>query len=251
MNLSKIIRDLYEEYQAYMNIEYMEEYKLEIRPIREMGCTIAETIKKDKIRYLVLNDVFAKDLLSSKGIERWKIGILFHEFTHIADDKVFEMNNVPQSKKYIYRPYTEYHAEFVKTLYMFEMPPFCDDRVRITYTEKINSQYGYVSIYEYISKLKEGYTDDININKMDDMLSYISCFDKLSYYLGAASVYRICCDYDIDRIMDISSFTEKLGGVSEKIRDILLKTVNIRFDTKAAIECAQIYIPLIQPFFNN
>lgn len=247
--LYKIIGKLYKEYQAYLNIKDLEDYVIEIKPAKEMGNVIASTIKKDCIRYLFLHEFLASNLLSSVA-EHWEIGVLFHEFTHIADDKILEINHVPQSKKYIYQPYIEYHAEFIKTLYMFDMQPF-NNRIKISHTEKINSQFGYISIYDYVVKAKEGYVGDINTNKKNDMQCYISFFDRLSYFLGAASVYRICCDYKLDEIMDISSFTRKLGDVSEKIKDILLNTVDIRFDSRVAIESAKVFSPLIQPFLNK
>lgn len=249
--LDKIVKDFYKEYQSYMKLDYMEEYKLDTKSAEDMRFTIAETKKKDGIRFLFLNKVFANDLLSGKKIERWKIGVLFHEFTHIADDRILEMNNISLRKKYIYRLYTEYHAEFIKTLYMFGIYPFPDNRTEISYTNKINSQYGCISIYDYLIKIKNGYADDIDISKINDMQSYISFFDRLSYYLGTASVYRIFCRYDLEGIMDISVFVNKLGKVAEKIKDTLLESIALGFDMEVAIESAKIYIPLIQPFLNK
>lgn len=247
--LYKIVEKLYKEYQSYMHIEDMEDYKLEVRPEKEMGHTIASTVKKEGVRYLFLHEYLAGNLLSGVA-ERWEIGVLFHEFTHIADDSIIEKAGVPETKKYMYRPYVEYHAEFIKILYVFGIYPFSDDRLKLPHTEVFNSQYGDISIYDYLMKIKSGYVADIIIDT-DDMTAYMKNYDLLSYYLGTASVYGICCDYNVDEIMDVTEFIDKLGDNARKIKDILLKSVKFGFDTKAAIECANIYIPMIQPFLNK
>lgn len=247
--LYKIIEKLYEEYQLYMHIEEMEDYKLEVRPEKEMGHTIASTMKKDGVRYLFLHEYLAGNLLSGVA-ESWEIGVLFHEFTHIADDSIIEGAGVPKTKKYMYKPYVEYHAEFIKILYVFRIYPFSDDRLKLQHTELFNSQYGDISIYDYLMKIKCGYIADIDIDT-NDMTVFMKNYDLLSYYLGTASVYGICCNYNVDEIMDVSKFIEKLGDNARRIKDILLKSVKFGFDTKTAIECANIYIPMIQPFLNK
>lgn len=246
--LENIVSKYYSDYQLCMHTKHMESYKLDIKPINEMGLTVAETIKKDSIRYLFLNEGFANDLLSGRKIDRWKIGILYHEFTHIADDKILERFGIPLSKKYIYRSYTEYHAEFIKTLYMFGIYPFPNGKTELLYTDRIDSQYGNTSIFDYLKQLKTGYVNDIDVNKMNDIHSFISYYDMLSYYLGAASVYRIFCNNDLDEIMDITGFTSKLGKVAEQLKDVLLESIAINFDENVAIKSAKLYIPLIQPF---
>lgn len=243
--LENIVNNYYNDFQKYMSIKNMESYVLDIN---KMGYVMAETIKKDGVRYLFLNKGFANDLLSGKKIERWKIGILYHEFTHIADDGILERVGVPISKKYMYRPYTEYHAEFIRTLHLFGICPFPDNKTEILHTDKIDSQYGNTSIFDYLKKMKTGYINDIDIEKMDDMNSFISYFDRLCYYLGAASVYRIFCDYKLNEIMDITGFASKLGKVVEQLKDVLLESIAIIFDENVAIKSARIYIPLIQPF---
>lgn len=249
--LDKIVKKYYKEYQLHMHIDYMEDYILDIKPVAEMKNALAETIKTNGKRYLFLNEQFAEDLLLDRGIEKWEIGVLFHEFTHIADDRILEMGGISETKKYIVRPYKEYHAEFIKTLYMFGIHQFPNNRIKIPHTEKIVSPYGYVSIYDYMINIKDGYVADIDVNKMDDMLAYMSYFDRLSYYLGTASVYRICCDYKLDEIMDISVFSDKLGKDAERLKEILLKSIDTRYDVKVANNCARVYIPLIQPFLNK
>jgi len=246
--LENIVNNYYNDFQKYMPIKNMESYVLDIKPMNEMKYVMAETIKKDSIRYLFLNEGFAADLLVSKIIERWKIGILYHEFTHIADDMILERNAVPLSKKYIYRSYIEYHAEFIKTLYMLGIYPFPGNKTKISYMDKIDSQYNNVSVYDYLIKLKTGYIKDIDVNKMSDRDSFISYYDMISYYLGAASAYRLFCGYDINEIMDISEFVKKLGKSAEHLKDVLLDSITINFDEKAAIKSAELYIPLIQPF---
>lgn len=246
--LEHIVNNYYNDFQMYMLIKNMESYVLDIKPINEMKYVMAETIKKDSVRFLFLNERFADDLLSSKIVERWKIGILYHEFTHIADDMILERSAVPLGKKYVYRSYIEYHAEFIKTLYMFGIYPFSDGKIRISHMDKIDSQYNNVSVYDYLNKLKTGYIKDIDVNKMSDRDSFISYYDMLSYYLGAASVYRMFCDFNIDVIMDITGFVDKLGKSAENLKDVLLESITINFDEKAAIKSAEFYIPLIQPF---
>lgn len=246
--LESIVDKCCDDFRMHMSVKHMENYKLDIKPINEMGLTMAETIKKDGIRYLFLNEGFANDLLSGKKIDRWKIGILYHEFTHIVDDGILERAGVSLSKKYIYRSYTEYHAEFIKTLYMFGIYPFPNGKTELLYTDRIDSQYGDISISDYLKQLKTGYVNDIDVNKMNDMYSFISYYDMLSYYLGAASVYRIFCNYDLDEIMDISGFVNKLGKITEQLKDVLLESIAINFDERVAIKSAKLYIPLMQPF---
>lgn len=247
--LYEIVAKLYKEYQGYMYIEEMEDYKLEIKPAKEMGHTIASTMKKDGIRYLFLHEYLAGNLLSGMA-ERWEIGVLFHEFTHISDDAFIDKAGIPETRKYIVRPYIEYHAEFIKMLYVFGIYPFHNNRIKIPHTEIINSQYGNTSIYDYLIKTKNGYVADIDIDA-NTMEAFMKNYDLLSYYLGTASVYRICCDYKIDEIIDISGFTDKLGESAEQIKNTLLESVSFRFDAKVASKCAKIYMPLIQPFLNK
>lgn len=247
--LYKIIGKLYKEYQSYLNIKGLEDYVIEIKSAKEMGHTIASTMKKDGVRYLFLHEYLASNLLSGVA-ERWEIGVLFHEFTHIADDSIIEKSGVPKTKKYMYRLYVEYHAEFIKILYTFGIYPFSNNKLKLLHTEVINSQYGDISIYEYLINIKSGYVADIDIDP-DDMTVYMKNYDLLSYYLGTASVYGICCNYNVDEIMDVTKFIDKLGDNARRIKDILLKSVKFGFDTKTAIECANIYIPMIQPFLNK
>lgn len=246
--LENIVNKYYSDYQLYIPVKHMESYQLDVKPTHEMGLTMAETLKKDGIRYLFLNENFANDIFSSKKIKRWKIGILYHEFTHIADDEIFERVGIPLSKKYIYRLYTEYHAEFIKTLFLFGIHPFPDNKTEILHTDRIDSQYGSTSIFDYLKKMKIGYINDIDTGKMDDMCSFISYFDRLCYYLGAASVYRIFCDYKLNEIMNITGFVSKLGKVVEQIKDVLLESIAINFDENIAVKSAKLYIPLIQSF---
>lgn len=246
--IENIVEKYYNEFQMYISVKHMEDYKLDIKPVTEMGFAMVETIKKNDIRYLLLNEEFANDLISSKKIERWKVGILYHEFTHIADDEILERSGVALSKKYVYRSYIEYHAEFIKTLYMLGIYPFPDYKTKILHINRIDSQYGNISIYDYLKKLKKGYIDDIDISKMGDMNIFISNYDRLFYYLGAASVYRIFCNYDLDTITDISGFENKLGKTAKQLGDILSESIAVGFDEKTALKSANVYSPLIQPF---
>lgn len=247
--LYEIVGNLYKEYQSYMYIEHMEEYELEVKAEKEMGHTIASTMKKDGIRYLFLHEYLAGNLLSGVA-ERWEIGVLYHEFTHIADDSILEKNNIPETRKYIFRPYIEYHAEFIKILYVWGIHPFSNNRITLPHTEIFSSQYGDISIYDYLIKIKNGYVTDVDADA-NNMETYIKNYDLLSYYLGTASVYRICCDYNIDEVMDVSGFTNKLGQNAEEIKNVLLESVAFGFDAKVASKCAKIYTPLIQPFLNK
>lgn len=244
--INEIIEKYYGEFKNYLCIDNLEKFELKIIPYNTN--VMAQTIKSNGIRYLRLNHTFVDDLENSTEIKKWKIGVLFHEFTHIADDVKIESSGMPKTKLYIYTPYKEFHAEQLKTLYLFGIYPFEKRNLKINPLKEIDSQYGRISIFEYIMKTKDGYYKDIKCDKMSNMEHYIQYYNMFCYYLGAASVYNAFFSYKNDEVLDISCFEDKLGVNATLMKNALIESVNLQFDFNAAIRSATIYIPMLKPF---
>lgn len=242
----EIIERYYDEFKHYLYIEELDKLKIEL--VLGNSNIMSQTIKVNGIRYLRLNSAFLDDINNSKKLEKWKIGVLFHEFTHIADDVIIESTGVPKTKQYIYTPYREFHAEQIKTLYLFGIHPFVNGSLKVDELQEIDSQYGKTNIFEYVMKTKAGYCKDVDVDNMNDMETYIQYYNMLCYYLGIASVYISFCDYKNDEVLDISCFESKLGVNATLIKNVLIESVSLQFDSDTAITSAKIYIPMIKPF---
>lgn len=205
--MEKVIHNIYIEYQAFMETN-MPKYNIFFKPQRGLELASIEYEQGQGYNFYVSDKLY-------KGNSRKER--LFHEFTHIYDMEYLD-------KEYAYRKYsirdrtkthvyTEVHAEQIRFLYMLGCNTVNSAPKNIDHNVMVFDLNGNkISFYECLDRFKKAlekhYVREIkkyhSINKsvVGDIV------DKISYYIGALTIYRRYCNYRISELMDLSEIAD-------------------------------------------
>ena len=198
------ITEIYSDYKAFMESPDMPDYNLYIKS--QHGLELASTMyRKDQGHNLYISDSLLKEPSMKER--------LFHEFTHIYDSEYLD-------KEYAYRKYsirdrtkthvyTEVHAEQIRFLFMLGCKTVNDTPKNIDHNTEIFDLKGErVTFYKYLNNFKAA-LEKYYVDKMKtcysvskDLIGDIA--DKISYYIGAFTIYQRYCTYKIDDLIDLS-----------------------------------------------
>lgn len=219
--VTELIHNIYIEYQAFMEVSDMPEYNLYIKPQRGLELGAVKYVKGEGYNLYISDTLLKKSSMKE---------FLFHEFTHIYDkeylDKVYAYrkgNNVDDRKTHVF---TEIHAEQIRFLHMLGCKTINDELKNINHNTLVYSLDGkqktfYLCLKEFRDKLMKTYFVDaqriksriIKRSSIEDMVN------KITYYIGALTVYQKYCDYELAELMNLSSISDFWNIDLEKLID--------------------------------
>lgn len=211
-NAKKEIYNLYQEFKLFINSDdenNTPDYRLYLKK-RPIDIELAAVEYKDESYNLYVSNNALKQRTISNGI-------LFHEFTHIFDREFLNRKwAISKNKKHYSikaHVYTEIHAEQIRLLYILGCKTEKDYDITINEDTLIYNLDGKQVVFnKYLNDSRQqiiDYSEKCRNNKSKITESVMRCIiDKISYYIGALSVYKKFCSDNIDELMDLSSVSE-------------------------------------------
>lgn len=219
-SMEKVIAEIYETYQAFMETSDMPIYELYFKKKSNKNLELASLEYDHGIYKLYISD-------EAYNRENRK-ETLFHEFTHIYDkeylSREYHFTKDVDRKTYVY---TEIHAEQIKFIYMLGAETINSKLQNVNENTMIlnmlgNRQSFYAYLQQFKRKLENLYVKDIyktQYKKISTSKEKIgSMATDFLYYIGAVTIYKRISDYQINTLIDMKNF-DKCWNI--KISDVL------------------------------
>lgn len=243
------VEKAYTDYQKFVKVSKMPTYKFKY--INQQGTTIAEERNENNIYYLIISNKLCTNEYKSTAK-----GILYHEFTHILDEEElinkYGFSHNERNTMYVYK---EIHAEQIKTLYLLgcknidDLESIDKDKISFQYKNEMYNIYDYLIEYQgelrnNIELIENAKNSKIKIN----IYEFNNIFNRIFYYIGAASIYLKYCNPNAYDALDIKDVWEYYGfGMNYLLKEVVKNDVG--FHTKELIEAmAKMRNLLIQHF---
>ena len=250
MNLRKIKKSIFTMLSEY-NSDYNTDVTIDaIKYIDDSNDRSEAYFIKDEIYHNHKNVLYIRDCLFDRDIFSIK-AILFHEFTHIQDAKLFI--NYPELQfAELMKIYSEIHASeiemdtiltsqskpyslnknitFIQQIPLFKLLEFSLDSVKKVFTlpdeilTEVNAPFNYEEVYYYIGKVRSVVKNKINYN-VDYQKEFLSLSNPFPDLL--IEIIDYCTNFDLKDY-------NKLILLQEKMTDTIveyIKSNNEKFDS--------------------
>lgn len=213
-DMKKTVYDIYEEYQDFMCITDMPEYKIYFKSKGKGLFTHSLDMAAEEYEQVTYN-LYVSNVAYDSNVRK---EILYHEFTHIYD-REFLYNKYRFGKEgkladINTHPFTEIHAEQVRFLYMLGCKNINDNPKGIAHNTVVWDINGkQLEFYDYLKESKDS-IDKIFVQGVDKIKYHHkktskaiigNMVDQLLYYIGALSIYIRYCNYKNDELMNLSN----------------------------------------------
>ena len=199
MSIITEIKYYQKEYEKFMKIEYMPEFK--IQTYKSQNCNLNVTFYED-VPIINIPYNYIKLLKSNSK------PAIFHECTHILDNHNLLQNMNPEEKEILLKWYTEYHAtevqmkaalrfEYFNSSYMFSKSSLVHDWFKNKTVEE-----------DVLFKTNDYKTTIRSLIKSKDIYGIIL---HTIYYISQLNFWRQYCKDDVGDIAD-EKFVNKLIG---------------------------------------